>query len=384
MRFELELDYPLEKLEQSRRRLEARAEFRYVDRVPVSYCIVPRFFAPLFGLRYLDFFADVETHYYWQLQFAKYHLENIPQDAFASPVIGVHPYFDNVIPPSGHGGEVGWMEDGPPRAVPVISSLEEMERFEVADPETGLRGKAIQWWREMHELAGQTRVTFNGQEGRVEVLALSLAGLSPHMIAVDLVGPDFYWWMLEYPKACHRFLEKITEGEIASEEHTRQVDPRPRGQRIAIAEDSAQIMSPAQFREFCVPYTRALFDRYGQEGRGIHMCGDSRHLLRALKEDLRMTSFDLFGYLVPPRVAAENLGGTTLLWGNLSPMLMKDGSPAEVKAAAREALEAMAPGGGLLLGDGANVCPGTPLGSFQAIMEAAEEYGLGEGSREAR
>ena len=56
-------------------------------------------------------------------------------------------------------------------------------------------------------------------------------------------------------------------------------------------------------------------------------------------------------------------------------MLMKDGSREEVKQAARECLEAMAPCGGFMLGDGANVCPGTPLESFRAIMEAAEEYG---------
>jgi hypothetical protein len=36
----------------------------------------------------------------------------------------------------------------------------------------------------------------------------------------------------------------------------------------------------------------------------------------------------------------------------------------------------MGPGGGFMLGDGANVCPGTPRASFQAIMSAAEEYGL--------
>ena len=89
-----------------------------------------------------------------------------------------------------------------------------------------------------------------------------------------------------------------------------------------------------------------------------------------------MTQFDIFGYLVPPKVAAANLGGTTLLWGNINPMLIKDGTRAEVKQAARECLEAMAPCGGFMLGDGANVCPGTPLEAFQAVMEAAEEYGL--------
>jgi hypothetical protein len=386
-RFTIDIDYPPEKMALSRQRMAARSERRYVDRVPVNYCVVPRYFAPIFGLPYLDFFRDVETQYYWLLQFCKYHIEQIPSDFCTAPTIAVHPYFDNVIPPSAQGAEVGWTEWSPPRAIPVIHTVEQMERFQVAQPDAGLRGKAIAWWHEMHELAAQTRVTFNGgkapsgEEGRVEVGILGAGSLSPHMLAIDLVGEDFYWWIIEYPEACHRFLNKIMQGEIAAEELVRRVDSRPRGDYYVLAEDSAQIMSPALFQQFCVPYTGEMFDRFGAKckfGRGIHMCGNSTHLHRALVDDLKMTHFDIFGYLVPPKVAAANLGDKgILLWGNIDPMLMQRGAPAEVKAAAMECLEAMAPCGGFMLGDGANVCPGTPLSSFQAIMEAAEEYGPG-------
>ena len=379
MRFKLNIDYPPEKMRQSRKRLEERAKFRYVDRVPVMYCVVARYFAPIFKMRYLDFFKDVETHYYWQLQFAKYRIENIPEDFCCEPVIYVHPFFDNAIPPSAHGALVGWTEENPLRAIPVIKTVEQMERYEVAAPDAGLRGKAIQWWDSMRDLAAQTKVTFNGKEGRVEVAPLSLAGLSPHMIAVDLVGMDFYWWMMEYPKQCHRFLDKITQAEIASEENTRRIDPRPRSKSYGIAEDSAQIMSPQLFKEFCVPYSQRIFARFAVEGRSVHMCGKSAHLHKVLKEDLKMTSFDAFGYQVLPEVAAENLGGTTLLWGNINPMLMKDGTPQQIKQAALECIKKIGPCGGFMLGDGANVCPGTPLESFCAIMEAAEEYGMGNG-----
>jgi uroporphyrinogen-III decarboxylase len=58
-------------------------------------------------------------------------------------------------------------------------------------------------------------------------------------------------------------------------------------------------------------------------------------------------------------------------------MLMKDGDPDQVKAAALHCLEALAPVGGLLLGDGANVCPGTPLENLAAVTEASVEYGAG-------
>ena len=379
--FDLDIDYPLEKMELSRRRLEARNEFRYVDRVPILYGLFARYFAPLFNLRYIDFFKDAETHYHWLLQFAKYRIENIPEDYLTGPTIYVHPFFDNVIPPSGNGGEVGWMDDGPARAIPTIKTVEEMEQFEVAKPDTGLRGTAIEWWLQMKEFAAETKVTFNGHEGRVDMEPLALGFLSPYMIAIDLVGTDFHWWILEYPEQCHRFLQKITEAEIISEEYTRKIDSRPRT-TYALAEDNAHLMSPALFRQFSAPYTNTLFERFGDSvpfGRTVHNCGNSTHILKAFKEDLKMNSFFLFSYLVSPEVAAATLGGTTLLWGNLSPMLMKDGSYEDVKQAARECIEAIGPCGGLLLGDGANVCPDTPLTSFQAIMEAVEEFGLGDG-----
>ena len=379
MRFAINIDYAPEEMALSRERMEARSHFRYVDRVPVNYCVVPRYFATEFGLRYLDFFRDVETQYYWQLQFAKYQIERIPSDACTGPTVYVHPYFDNAIPPSAQGAEIGWTEESPPRAIPVIHSVEEMDRFEVARPDAGLRGKAIEWWQQMKALAADTKVTFNGQGGRAEVGVLGLGGLSPHMLAIDLVGQDFYWWMLEYPEQCHRFLQKIVQGEIEAERLVRKIDPRPRGEFYGLAEDSAQIMSADLFRDFCRPYTAAMFERFGRGlkfGRGIHMCGDSTHLHGVLRDELKMSHFDIFGYLVPPQVAAANLGGDALLWGNINPMLMKDGTRKQVKQAARECLEAMAPCGGFMLGDGANVCPGTPLQSFEAIMEAAEEYGM--------
>ena len=135
-------------------------------------------------------------------------------------------------------------------------------------------------------------------------------------------------------------------------------------------------MSLAMFREFCVPYTRQLYDAFGTTGRGMHMCGPSAHRHPALVEDLQVTGFELFGHMVEPAVVARNLGGRMLLWGNIDPVLMLNGPRERVKQAALQALEALAPCGGFLLGDGANVCPGTPLTNLEAFVEASQEYGL--------
>lgn len=379
MRFNLDIEYSAAQMQSNRERLTARADFRYVDRVPVGFCLVPRYFTPLFDIPYSAVFQNAQEQFHWQLQFLKYRIENVPEDMVCTgPTLSVAPYFDNVLDSAAFGAQIVWPENETLHSLPTISTVEQMEGFAIPAPGSGLWGQARDWWLQMREFARDTKLTFGGLEGRVEVGRLGIGGLSPHMIAIDLVGHDFYWWQVEYPEQCHAFLAKITTGLIAAQRYFMTIDDRPRS-GFGLAEDTAQIMSPHMFREFCVPYTGRLLDTFGggfQDGRGLHMCGQSTHLHRCLVDDLHISSFNIFGYMVDPQVAARNLGGRIYLWGNINPMLMLNGTREQVKQAALAALEAMAPGGGFMLGDGANVCPGTPLANLAALTEASQEYGL--------
>jgi uroporphyrinogen decarboxylase len=51
------------------------------------------------------------------------------------------------------------------------------------------------------------------------------------------------------------------------------------------------------------------------------------------------------------------------------------GTPAGVESAAREALEVLAPGGGLILGPGCALPPETPAENVHALVQAAHEFG---------
>jgi uroporphyrinogen decarboxylase len=376
MKFSLNIDYPVEQMAQNRRRMEARQSYQYADRVPVGFCLVPRYFTPIFEIPYREIFKDVETQYYWQLQFAKYRIENVPEDAYCcSPTVVVAPYFDNVIEADAFGAEIFYPENETLFSRPTIKTVEEMERFQVPEPDAGLWGTVCEWRARMEELAGETRLTFNGKEGRVTVGQLGISGIGPHMIAIDLVGENFYAWMLECPERCHVFMQKITHGLIQAQRRFEEIDPGPRTS-FGLAEDSAQVISPELFKEFVVPYDNMLYDAMNTnsaDGRGMHMCGQSTHLHQALVNDLRITSFNLFGYQVPPEVAAKNLGGKALLTGNIDPMLMHGGTKAEVRTAACEALDSLAPCGGFMLADGANVCPGTPLENLAELTAAAQQ-----------
>jgi uroporphyrinogen-III decarboxylase len=195
------------------------------------------------------------------------------------------------------------------------------------------------------------------------------------MIAVDLAGTDFYIWCVEEPELCKEFLSKITQGLIEAEEYARKIDPRPNAyDAYGLAEDSSTIMSPEMFREFVAPYDKILYSRFGKQIRGMHMCGPSLHLHEVLVNDLAITAFDVFGYQVKPWDIARTMGGKVHLWGNINPMLMLSGSREEVYREVMMTLEHLGPVGGFMLGDGANVCPNTPLENINALVEASEEY----------
>ena len=357
-------------------RFQRHPDFRYADRVPVLFGVFARYYLEEFGLNFDEYFRDPETQFHWQLQFQKWAIENIPDDRCQEPVVTVGPDFENVMNTSAFGGHVEWLAENPPRVRPTIRHPDEVGRVRISEVHEGFWAKYLLWWQKMTDLAKETEVTFNGQPGRVAVLPLGVQWIGPHMVAIDLVGDDFYWWMLECPKACHQLLETITNGLYRAETSFRRLDPRARA-NFAVAEDSAQIMSAELFREFCVPYDNRLFDAFGsgmRDGRGMHMCGKSDHLHTTLLEDERITSFQLFGHNVTPAVARENLGGKCYLWGNLDPMLLLDGPMEKIREAAVEFLEALGPCRGILLGDGANVCPGTPLEHLAVVSEAAERY----------
>ena len=144
--------------------------FRYVDRVPVGFCLAPRYFTPLFGIPYSAIFKSAEEQYHWQLQFLKYRIESIPEDMVCTgTTLSVSPYFDNVLDSAALGAHIVWPENETLQSRPTISSVDEMERYEPPAPGSGLWVQARDWWLQMREFARETKLTFNGVGGRVDV-----------------------------------------------------------------------------------------------------------------------------------------------------------------------------------------------------------------------
>ena len=379
MKTRIDINYSVKQIEENARRMQACIPGqRFYDRVPVTFCIVPRFFTPIFGIEYNEIFKDAKTQFHFLLQFAKYQCEFIKSDMQASTTLTVHPYFDNVVVSSGFGAEVVFPYNETCHALPILHNPSDVKKLELPAPENGMVGKTIRWWLEMKEMAKETEVYWNGVQGKVEVAPLNFLNLGPHNIAVDLAGEDIYWWMLEEPEAYHELLCKITQGIMILEDASRAIDTRKSG-GVGIAEDAAQVISRNDFIKHVAPYDLMLYGRYGNVfngTRGMHMCGNSTYLLDILADVLKITHFSLFGYMVDLEKVKEAMGGRVTLTGNINPMKMLSGTADEIKEDCYNIMRILAPCGGIALCDGANVCPGTPLDNLNALVEASEAFAL--------
>jgi uroporphyrinogen decarboxylase len=105
------------------------------------------------------------------------------------------------------------------------------------------------------------------------------------------------------------------------------------------------------------------------------MCGKTDHLLQVFADELKINEYQGFGYQVDLDHIASVMGGRVVLIGNVNPMLVHSGTPEDVREATRIVIEKLAPHRGLIIQDGNNIPPGSPLENINAMMEAAEIYG---------
>ena len=372
----INIQYPPHEMEQSRRRLEAAYGFGWYDRAPVLLGIETRYLLHERNVTFAEYFSDPKTQLVHQLENLKWRIEHVPDDWFTQPIITVSPDFQNVANASACGCDVYWQENETPQAMNRISTLDEMINHKLPDWRDTLWGKRLRWYVEMKMLVEDVRVTLNGERIPV-VVTLGINADSPFMSAVDLAGANFYNWLLEAPDECKTLLQTITDRYIEVETEFRKLSGRSINDGLMYSDDSAQVISLEQYREFCVPVGQQLygvFGNNGHNGRNMHLCGRNVHLHEALLNDLHITMLSGYGSDNKP-TEMHALAGKTLLHGNISPMTLFEGTAGDVAAETRTLLESLAPFGGIILGDGFNVVPGSPPENLEAIRKTCEEYG---------
>ncbi|MCL5986214.1 MAG: uroporphyrinogen decarboxylase family protein [Actinobacteria bacterium] len=376
-KYKINIKYSSEVMKKNKVRLESAKNFLRSDRVPVLFGIFERYILKERGVGYLEFFSDSRAMLHHEILNQKWAIENIPDDRCQENIIWVYPWWENVVNANSLGAEVVWFDDQPPYVKPLFGSVEEVTDFRVSPSDSGLWGERKKYFFEWRELVKDYEVYFNGEPGKVEIQPLDIGGESSFCTAVNLAGQSFYAWLSLYPNECRDFLSKITNALVNAGLFFREIDPGPRSSFI-ISEDFAEIISPDMFRRFCVPYDNRLFDALGKDlkdGRSMHMCGDTTHLLDILVNEEKITSFIGFGSSVNPYIVAEKMGGKVYLWGNLSCTSLLNGPEKIIYEEALNCIRAFSRFGGFCLGDGFNVAPGTPLENLETAVLAAKEFG---------
>ena len=129
---------------------------------------------------------------------------------------------------------------------------------------------------------------------------------------------------------------------------------------FAWTDDLAAYLSPKVYRDMVLPFEKKL--RYHFDGwASLHMCGHTNHLLRIFADYVRINELQGFGWEVDLVLIGEAMGGGVVLLGNDRPLTIATGTPEQVKAETRRVIEKLGRYRGLIIQDGNNIAPGSPV-----------------------
>ena len=269
---------------------------------------------------------------------------------------------DNWIIHSALGGVIDFPEDGEPMGRTfVLNEWDVLDDLAVPDPATAGRMPFML-------AAARAAVEANGSdlfiEANIDSGAFQMAGI---LRGAEQLMRD----VADEPRRVHELLVFCTEvacayaGAMAATG----VDA------IQFGDSTASLISPRMYEEFVKPYQPPVVDAI--RGAGcypfLHVCGDSNHLSGLLAES---------GAACVEIDAPADLGATVrafkdraVVRGNVSTMLLKDGTAEQVADSARACLAA-AGAGRLILSPGCGVPRGTPMENIRAMVEVARQTPL--------
>jgi uroporphyrinogen-III decarboxylase len=145
---------------------------------------------------------------------------------------------------------------------------------------------------------------------------------------------------------------------------------------VHVEEDMAgtngPFISPAMWREMCFPTLRERVQhikRYVDQV-SFHCCGKTLSLMDMFVEagvdcyqSLQTTAGMEVGAL------KEGYGNRLAFWGGVPVELLVAGTPEEVRASVRRAMERGAPGSGFILGPSHSIAYGTQYDNFMAMLD---------------
>jgi uroporphyrinogen-III decarboxylase len=226
-----------------------------------------------------DYFTHCESMLQYQVQKIQRHMEAYDDDYIPF----LFPWYGTGVIPSALGAKIVFQPKMDPAVQgTVVTSPEQVRRLSMPDPhQDGLMPRVlntIRYFREHSELP----ISFTDPQG-------------PLTTALSIVGPaTLFVWLYEYPRAVHELMEFCTEAFIRwIKVQKQEIGPQrarccfPHGivlpeqfGKVWLCDDDCGAISPAQYRQFVVPYNARVFREFG--GGTLHFCGSAEHQIANL------------------------------------------------------------------------------------------------------
>ncbi len=254
----------------------------------------------------------------------------------------------------------------PVHVAPAIRSLDEIDKLVIPDP------------YKAHPLAENLKATRRvvheiGQEAYI----MGRADQGPFSLASMLLGVETFLFALADPanrEKLHRLLafslEVVYRYAIAQMEQGAHITS------IGESLSGPDVTSPKMYREYEWGYARQLTRRLKEKNIPLayHICGNATRIAADMA-DTGAAVLELDYKCDLPGIKQAVQGKSTIL-GVIDPSsVLALGAPELVAAKVREELHVLAPGGGLILGPGCALPPGTPLANVHTLIETTHRYG---------
>lgn len=262
---------------------------------------------------------------------------------------------------------VEYLADSAPVAfAPAIHRREDIDHLRLPDPYTA---------HPLAELLKATRLVTREVGDRAFVMGRADQG--PFSLASMIMGiEEFLLWLGsgEDRERLHRLLAFCEEAVFRYA--VAQMEQGAHMTSIGESLSGPDVCSPKTYREFEWGYAQRLVERLRARGIRLayHICGNATRIV----DDMVATGaavLELDYKCDLPKIKAATQGKAVIL-GVIDPSeILARGTPEIVAAKARETLEVLAPGGGLILGPGCALPPKTPPANVHALIETAHRYG---------
>lgn len=334
----------------SKERCMAAIKGQEVDRTPV-FPILMFFAQDRLGITYREFATNGRAMAEAQLNIR----EKFPVDAITACTDAFRITADL-------GADIVYPEDQPPYAsAPLVSSKTDLEKLTRPNPHD-VRTRMADRVLGAGMLAGSA-----GDE----CLVLGWIDM-PFAEACSVCGvSEFMMMLIDDPRLAHSILSFLTD--IVIDFSLAQVEAGV--QMVGAGDAAASLISPAQYREFALPYEQRVVAATHDAGGlvKLHICGNTTHLL----QDIPNCGADLFNvdHLVPFATACAVYGEREVCFkGNIDPVAdMLQATPQECERQCHERLR-LAEGLRYMLSPGCEVPAGTTDAVFRAFCEAPQRF----------